>query len=161
MIRLRSFVLMAAAALALAACAPSVSPLYRDYEVRAVAASEEASPDVYARIRAALAEAGWTETEADAPNIVSTEPRQVSDWGLFRTEVALDVAPIGDRHVRVLFHPIRYSFLGGRTKISYLGRGARRSILPDLNAAFEEQGFEVLGTAKERDEQTRSDGEET
>lgn len=161
MIRLRNFVLMTTTALTLAACAPSVSPLYRDYEVRAVGASEEASPDVYARIRAALAKAGWTETEADAPNIVSTEPRQISGWGLFRTEVALDVAPIGDSHVRVLFHPIRYSFLGGRTKIGYLGRGARRSILPDLNAAFEEQGFEVLGTAKERDENNRSNDEET
>jgi len=161
MIRLRNFVLITTTALTLAACAPSVSPLYRDYEVRAVRASEEASPDVYARIRAALAKAGWMETEADAPNIVSTEPRQISGWGLFRTEVALDVAPIGDSHVRVLFHPIRYSFLGGRTKIGYLGRGARRSILPDLNAAFEEQGFEVLGTAKERDENNRSNDEET
>ena len=161
MIRLRNFVFITTTALTLAACAPSVSPLYRDYEVRAVRASEEASPDVYARIRAALAKAGWTETEADAPNIVSTEPRQISGWGLFRTEVALDVAPIGDSHVRVLFHPIRYSFLGGRTKIGYLGRGARRSILPDLNAAFEEQGFEVLGTAKERDENNRSNDEET
>ena len=54
MIRLRNFVLMTTTALTLAACAPSVSPLYRDYEVRAVRASEEASPDVYARIRAAL-----------------------------------------------------------------------------------------------------------
>ena len=161
MIRLRTFVLLAAASLTLAACAPSISPLYRDYEVRAVGASEGTSPDVYVRIRSALAEAGWTETEADAPNVVSTEPRSISGWGLFRTEVSLDVAPIGDSHVRVLFHPIRYSFLGGRTKISYLGRGTRRSILPDLNAAFEEQGFVVLGTPRERDERTTSDGEET
>ena len=161
MLRLRSFVLMAAAALTLAACAPSVSPLYRDYEVRAMGASEETSPDVYARIRVALAEAGWTETDADVPNVVSTEPRQVSGWGLFRTEISLDVAPIGDSHVRVLFHPIRYSLLGGRTKIAYLGRGARRFILPDLNAAFEEQGFVVLGTPRERDENNRSDDEET
>ena len=63
--------------------------------------------------------------------------------------------------MRVLFHPIRYSFLGGRTKSGYLGRGARRSIRPDLNAAFEEEGFEVLGTAKERDENNRSNDEET
>ncbi len=158
MIHFPASTLLAAVLLTLTACAPSVSPLFRDYEVRAITASQESSADVYMRIRAALTEAGWTETAADAPNIVSTAPRSISSWGLFRTEVSLDVAPIGDHHVRILFNPIRYSLLGGRTKIGYLSGGVRRSILPELNTAFEGQGFDVLGTATERDE-TSEDGE--
>ncbi len=161
MFRLRVIILGVALATSLAACAPSISPLFRDYEVRTLGSSAESSPDVFARIRTALVHAGWTEKEADAPNIVSTEPRPTSGWGLFRTEVSLDVAPIGDSHVRVLFHPVRYSVFGGRTKISYLGRGERGFILPDLNAAFEAQGFVVLGTPEERDDPNNSEDEET
>lgn len=143
--------------LALAACSPSIAPLYRDYEVRPPLAAAEAAgagADVHARIRAALAEAGWDEAPADAPNVVSTAPRRVSDWGLYRTDVTLDVAPLGGRHVRVYFHPVRTSALGGRTKLGYLSGGLRRALLPDLNAAFARQGFAVLGTPDERDEET-------
>lgn len=139
-------------ALALAGCSPSIAPLYRDYEVRTPA--EAAGGDVYTRIRTALAEAGWDVTAPDAPNVVSTTPREVSDWGLYRTEVALDVAPIGETHVRVYFNPVRYSILGGRDKLSYLSGGLRRALLPDLNAALARQGFVVLGTPRERDEET-------
>lgn len=142
-----------ALALALAGCSPSVAPLYRDYEVRAPSA-EAAGSDVYARVRAALAEAGWEVTEPGAPNVVSTAPRRISSWGLYRTEVALDVAPIGERHVRVYFHPVRYSILGGRSKLGYLSGGLRRALLPDLNAALARQGLVVLGTPRERDEET-------
>lgn len=161
MVRVRPIVFVATAALMLAACAPSISPLFRDYEVEAPSAQSPGSADVYARIRAALSESGWTETEAAAPNVVSTEPRSVSSWGLFRTEVTLDVAPIGDRHVRIIFTPTRHSVFGGRTKIGYLSGSVRRAILPELNAAFEQHGFVVLGTARERDENNRSADEET
>ncbi|MDX1439114.1 MAG: hypothetical protein R3284_04350 [Rubricoccaceae bacterium] len=134
-------------------CAPSVTPLYRDYEVNESHPTAQNEADVYDRIRTALEEAGWTETEADVPNVVSTEPRWSSSWAIFRIEVSLDVVPIGDEHVRILFHPTRHSILGGRTKIPYLDGGMRRRYLEDLNEAFAAQGFEVLGTAKERDEE--------
>ena len=150
-------------------CAPSFSPLYRDYDIepssgaaRADATNtdeeanredEKAAQEVYARIRAALSEAGWTEAEPAAPNVVSTEPRQLSDWGLYQVLVSLDVVPLGDRHVRVLFHPARRYFTGGRSKISYLDGGMRRALLPDLNEALEAQGFVPIGTPRERDEE--------
>jgi hypothetical protein len=142
----------------LAGCSPSIAPLYRDYEVRAPGPGRDAADvgaaDVYERIRVALREAGWEEDASEAPNVVSTAPRPISSWGLYRTEVALDVAPIGTHHVRVYFHPVRYSLLGGRTKLGYLSGGLRRALLPDLNAAFAAQGFEVLGTSRDRDEET-------
>jgi hypothetical protein len=146
-----------ALALLLAACSPSFAPLYRDYEARALPAGTidgAAEPGVFAHIRAALSEAGWEEVPADAPNVVSTAPRRVSDWGLYRTDVSLDVAPVGARHVRVFFHPVRSSVLGGRTKLGYLSGGLRRALLPDLNAALARHGFVVLGTPDERDEET-------
>jgi len=144
-------------------CAPSLSPLYRDYDVEPAAMNaspeederpaEEASGDIYDRIRAALAEAGWTQTPSAAPNVISTEPRELSDWGIYRVVVSLDVVPAGERHVRVLFHPARVYFTGGRSKIPYLGSGLRRALLPDLNEAFETQGLYPIGTPRERDEE--------
>ena len=149
-------------ALALSACAPSLSPLYRDYEVRtpapdSVSSAAPADADrhtLYARIRSALAEAGWAEVPADAPNVVSTAPRRISNWGLYRTELSIDVAPVGEDHVRVFFHPVRYTALGGRTSLGYLSSGLRRAVVPDLNTAFARHGLVVLGTPRERDEET-------
>ncbi len=160
----------------LVGCAPSFSPLYRDYDLDPVAPAdggaaadtagaveaadqeaatqqEVATEEVHARLRAALAEAGWTETAAPAPNVVSTEPRQLSNWGLYRVLVSLDAVPVGDRHVRVLFHPVRRYITGGRSKIPYLGSGLRRALLPELNRAFEAHGLTPIGTPRERDEE--------
>jgi hypothetical protein len=147
-------------------CAPSFSPLYRDYDVaprlgehaerrsfETVESSPEAYDAVHARIRAALADAGWTEAEPAAPNVVSTGPRELSNWGVYRVVVSLDVVPIGERHVRVLFHPVRRFLTGGRSKISYLDGSMRRALLPELNSAFEAQGFYPIGTPLERDEE--------
>ncbi|MEP0546221.1 MAG: hypothetical protein ABJF88_04765 [Rhodothermales bacterium] len=148
-----------------AGCAPSFSPLYRDFDVEpltdlslAERASLEAETtteqdDVYERIRMALAEAGWDEAPPASPNAVSTEGRQLSDWGLYRVLVSLDVVPIGDHHVRVLFHPVRRYFTGGRSKIPYLSSGLRQALLPELNEAFEAQGLYPIGTPRERDEE--------
>ncbi|MEM1041363.1 MAG: hypothetical protein AAGI91_01935 [Bacteroidota bacterium] len=143
-------------------CAPSFSPLYRDYDVEpaAVASASAAVPgekagaqDVRDRLRAALADAGWTEGTPSAPNVVSTESRTVNHWGLWRITVSLDAVPIGDRHVRVLFHPVRRYVTGGRSKLPYLGSGLRRALLPDLNEALAAHGFLPIGTPRERDEE--------
>ena len=150
---LRAFaLLLAVLALNLAACAPSIAPLYRDYEAQP-SDPRVGDSDVFARLRLALADAGWDEAPADAPNVISTTPRTLSSWGFYRTELALDVAPINERFVRVYFHPVRYSFLGGRSKIGYLSGGVRRAVMPALNEALEAQGFVVLGTPRERDEE--------
>lgn len=153
---------------ALAACAPSISPLYRDYEVEpaplASADVEAESRDarVRDRLRAALAEAGWTVGGPAAPNVISTEERGFGSWGLWRVLVSLDAVPVGDRHVRVQIHPVRRYITGGRSKIPYLGRSLRAAILPDLNEALETHGFHPVGTPRERDEeQTEEDIEGT
>lgn len=139
--------------LLLAACAPSVTPLYRDYEARGLAAdSGEAAADVLGRVRTALAEAGWAEATPLVAGTVAAAPRSVSDWGLYRTEVALDVTPIGGRYVRVLFHPYRRFITGGRSKLPYLGSGLARRLLTPLNEAFARHGLVALGTPRERDE---------
>lgn len=162
----RFFLLLCLAGIAATTgCAPSFSPLYRDFDVEPRAAGSVTaervstttdsgeSGDVYARIRTALAEAGWSEDEAAAPNVVSTQPRTLSDWGLYRVLVSLDVVPIGGQHVRVLFHPVRRYFTGGRSKIPYLNSGMRRELLPSLNEAFKAQGLHPIGTPRERDEE--------
>jgi hypothetical protein len=150
-----------------AGCAPSFSPLYRDFDIEPAAehtsgverasseagASMERDSAVYERIRAALAEAGWDEGDPAAPNVVSTQPRQLSNWGLYRVLISLDVLPIGDRHVRVLFHPVRRYFTGSRSKIPYLNSSMRQALLPTLNEAFEAQGLYPIGTPRERDEE--------
>jgi hypothetical protein len=150
-------------------CAPSFSPLYRDYDVEPVPNGDQVEyadsysgeahdrndlgDDLYARIRAALADAGWTETESTAPNAVTTEPRSLNNWGVYRVVVSLDVVPVGEQHVRVLFHPARRYFTGGLSKIPYLDSGLRRALLPDLNEAFSKQGLYPIGTPRERDEE--------
>jgi hypothetical protein len=150
-------------------CAPSVSPLYRDYDVvtppdagtesasigrnaETTSGAKLAGQDVYARIRVALADAGWVERPPVAPNAISTEPRQLSNWGLYRVLVSLDVVPVGDRHVRVFFHPVRRYFTGSRSKIFHLDGAMQRALLTELNATFEVQGLYPIGTPRERDE---------
>jgi hypothetical protein len=158
----RAFLALCLAAL-FVGCAPSLSPLYRDYDVEPAPAStsvgdteqstDEVDRGIYDRIRAALADAGWTEAPSAAPNVVSTEPRQLSNWGIYRVVVSLDVVPVGEQHVRVLFHPARIYFTGGRSKIPYLGSEMRSALLPELNEAFEAQGLYPIGTPRERDEE--------
>lgn len=146
-----------AAFLVVAGCAPSVSPLYRDYEIEpAVSASSSLENsaghvDVHARLRGALADAGWIVTEPASSHVLSTEAREFGSWGLYRVLVSLDAIPMGDRYVRVHFHPVRRYFTGARSKIPYLGRGLRSAVLPDLIEAFEAHGLLPLGIPHERD----------
>ena len=107
--------------------------------------------DIYARIRTALANAGWEETEPSARNVITTAPREFRNWGLYEVRVWLDVAPVNDRYVRVLFHPYRYYVTGTRGKVSHLNRSLRSAFLEDLNQAFSDQGLVAVGTPVERD----------
>lgn len=143
--------------LLLTGCAPSVSPLYRDYAVRpteGVASGPDAAAteEVYDRLRSALTAAGWTEAAPVAPNVLSTEPREFGHWGLYAVLVSLDVVPMYERYVRVQFHPVRRYVTGGRSKIPYLGGGLRQAILPELNEALEARGFQSIEVPRERDE---------
>lgn len=141
--------------LLLTGCAPSVSPLYRDYDVSPAAAAAPdptASEAIHERLRSALAAAGWTEAPPAAPNVLSTEPREFGHWGLYAVLVSLDVVPMYERYVRVQFHPVRRYVTGGRSKIPYLGGGLRQAILPELNEALEARGFQSIEVPRERDE---------
>ncbi len=131
----------------LSACSPSLSPLYRDFEVPSDSAT---TASVLPRLRTALSEAGWTVTDSVTPNVVATERKTLSDWGLYRVEVYLEAAPLGKDYVRVFVHPQRRFITGGRSKIQFMVPSLRRSILPELNEAMERQGLQMARSARER-----------
>ena len=128
-------------------CAGNLRPLYRDFEVT------EVEGDVYNRIDTALDASGWNQVEPNAPNVFATEARTVSNWGLYRIKVSLEVVPMNDEYVRVMVHPYRHYITGGRSKLTFLSRGLHNKVLTDLNRAFEEQGLQLVGTPIERDEE--------
>ncbi len=128
------------------ACSPSLSPLYRDYEV-----PEEGAP-IEQRVTTALADAGWDTVQVDVPNAITTEEKILSHWGLYKVTATLEVTPLGANHVRVFVHPYRRYLTGSKGKIPYLTPRLRSKFLTSLNAAFREQGLTVVGTPVERDE---------
>lgn len=127
-------------------CSPSMTPLFSDYEVHETGGDSV----LLERIEAALEDAGWTLAPPPTPNIVATERRKLSEWGLYRIEAYLEAAPLGNRHVRVFVHPQRRYITGGRSKMPFLARSLRRSILSDLDRTFEERGLIVARSARER-----------
>lgn len=130
----------------LAACSPSLSPLYSDYSVpKAVAPAT-----VEADIAAALTEAGWT-VDSSATEVLATQPRGFGNWGLYRVVVSLEVASFGDGYVRVLVHPYRHYFTGNRSKIPFLSGSLRRAVLNDVTEALENRGLTLEGNANSRD----------
>ena len=142
--------LLVAVTMGMAACAPSISPLYRDYDLRDAPAG-----DMPARIERALTDTRWRVVPSETPHVVATDTVTIRRWGLYRVEVAIEVAPVGDRYVRVLVHPYRKYFTGTRRKIPYFKRSLRRTILPGLTRAFEAQGLYAIGSAMERDKEAR------
>lgn len=141
--------LLVLAVLSLSACAPTISPLYRDYE-----SPEEQG--TMQRIETALVKAGWTLVPSDVPNTIATDEQTLSSWGLYKVIASLEVVPIGNEYVRVFVHPYRKYFTGSRSKIPFLNKSLQRAILVDLTNAFEAQGLEPLGTPRTRDEETAS-----
>lgn len=146
-LRLASYVLTGLLALSLNACSPSLYPLYRDYEVQ----TENRS--IAERIEDALTEAGWESIPASAPNAIATRERKVRTWGLYSVVVSLEAVPVGEGYVRLYVHPYRKYFTGNRSKIPFLKSSLRRTVLKDLNEAFQNQGLVALGTGVSRDRQ--------
>ncbi|WP_412062133.1 hypothetical protein [Rubrivirga sp. IMCC45206] len=136
------FVLLAT----LAACAPRLSPPYRDYEVRATEA------DVTDRLREAAEAAGWTVAESLDPAVVTTAPRDVGAGLTSSTSAALDLVPLDGGFVRVYVRAERRSVLGGRSKVYALDGAMRQRILGPLSEALAERGLVPLGTPRDRDE---------
>ncbi len=132
-------------AVTLTACAPTLAPLYNDYEIQTEAG------DVEQRITRALEAAGWAPTPADAPNAIATEERKLSNWVLYDVMVSLEAVPIGEDYVRLYVHPYRRYFTGSRSKIPFLKKGLRRAVLKELDPALEQQGLVAIGTSVSRD----------
>lgn len=132
--------------LALTACAPRLSPPYRDYEVRA-----EPS-DVTTLLQEAASDAGWALAESLDPAVVTTAPRQVASGLGSRTAAVLDLVPLDGGFVRVYVRAEKRSWLGGRTKVYALDGDLRRSVLGPLSTALSERGLVPLGTPRDRDE---------
>jgi hypothetical protein len=116
--------------------------LYRDYSVpEAVVQNEE----VLTRLQAALIDAGWQIAPEEIGNMVRTEPRTLSRWGLYKVTIYVEAVPIGSDYVRFYFHPYREYVTGGRSKIPFFNSRAQAEVLPDLTDALEEQGLHRLG----------------
>ncbi|HEX7072199.1 MAG TPA: hypothetical protein VF190_15410 [Rhodothermales bacterium] len=134
-------------ALGLSACAPSLTPLYRDFEMPA---DSMTTAEVIPILEAALTDAGWDIAEPTTPNVVATQRKTLSEWGLYRVEAYLEAAPLGGNYVRLFVHPQRRFITGGRSKIPFLVPSLRRSILPDINEAFQKHGLQMAKSARER-----------
>lgn len=131
--------------LSLSACAPTTSPLYRDFEVTAQ------DEEIQARLATALQDAGWNLTESSAPNALTTEERTVNAWGMYKVVAYLEAIPMGGSYVRVYVHPFRIYFTGNRSKIPFMNSSLQREILKDIYASFDQQGLIAIGTALDRD----------
>lgn len=136
------------AVVALAACAPRLSPPYRDYEVRSAAPPA----DLTASLADAARAAGWTLAPGDPPGIVSTAARRVATGAFSTTDAALDLVPLDGGYVRVLVRGERRSLLGGRTKVFTLTPSLRQAVLGPLSEALAARGLVALGTPRDRDE---------
>ena len=147
-LRSLSYILAGLLTLSLSACAPSLSPLYRDYEIQTL------DQPIAERIEAALTEAGWQSTPSSAPNAIATQERKVRSWGLYSVVVSLEAVPVGESYVRLYLHPYRKYFTGNRSKIPYLKKSLQRTLLKDLNETFKTHGLVAVGTGLERDRQT-------
>lgn len=134
-------------------CAPTMTPLYRDFEIQTDAGetmslSEE---DILEKIRAGFAEAEWEVAEGVTESTIETEPRTYRRWGIYDVQVHLEVVPVGGQHVRVMVHPYRVFFNDRSRQIGYLRGSLARSIMNDIEEPFEEQGLEFAGFAQARD----------
>ena len=133
-------------AAALAACTPRLSPLYRDYTVPDAIARDE---EVLVKLHAALVDAEWQIAPEQIDNLVRTEPRTVSRWGLYKVTVYLEAVPIGSDYVRIYVHPYREYVTGGRSKIPFFNRRTQAELLPALTEALEAQGLHRVGAPPE------------
>lgn len=148
-----------AAALCLAAtvwatgCAPRLAPLTRDY---ALAAADSLVPDSVRTARAmdraaeALRDAGWTPAPAGGLAL-TTDTRAGADWGLYDIRVSLDVLPLADGTVRLVFDPVRRYVWRTRTHIPYLPSGVLRTFVPPLDAALRAEGLVPQPSGAARD----------
>jgi hypothetical protein len=122
---------------ALVGCTPSVSPLFRDFEVRAAA-------DDPGLIREALEAAGWSIAPDTTSSYLRTLPRRFNERGIAASEVELEIVPMARQHVRVFIYAQRVYFFGHRGTLPYLSSGLRDRFVPQLSQAFGERGMVLV-----------------
>ncbi len=139
-----------AALVALSACAPRLSPPYRDYQP----VSAQAEPADRTRVLTeAAAAAGWSVAPSLDPAIVSTAPRRVASSLLSRTDASVDLVPLAGGFVRVAIRAEKRSTIfRSRSKVYALSPRLRDEILGELTAALRDRGLVPLGTPRDRDE---------
>lgn len=127
------------------ACAPRLTPPYRDFRV--------ASPDssLTERLREAATEAGWTLAPPPAVAVVATAPREIGG-GVSPTTAVVEMVPVSGDVVRVWVRGESRGVLGGRTKLYALTPSLRERMLGDLSAALSARGLRALDTPRDRDE---------
>jgi hypothetical protein len=139
--------------LAYAGCTPPTAPLYHDFEHSHQRQRDGQSTSyLLAPLAEALEAAGWTVRSSDVQGVIATEPRTVRQWGLYRIDVSLEAALVGESHVRVFIHPFRRFVTGGQSKLFALDGRLRRTLLPPLDHAFRDRGFTPLAPLRQRDE---------
>jgi hypothetical protein len=147
--------------LGVSACAPVLSPPYRDFEVRALpTAAASGDTTLTARLRASAEAAGWETVPSLSAGVVTTAPRPVGAGALSRTTAALDLVPVdGDppQFVRVVVRAERRSFLFGRSKVYALDGPLREAVLAPITEALAARGLFALGTPRDRDEDATDD----
>ena len=147
MLRSQTVLLVLAAAF-VAGCASTLSPPYRDYEIRTKVSGDSLTHQLVE----AATEAGWTTVSAESPRVVSTAPRPVKEGLLSKTSAAIDLVPLDGGFVRIYVRAEKRSVLGGRSKVFALDSGLRASILGPISTSLAERGLMALGTPRDRDE---------
>ena len=112
-------------------CSPSLHPLYKDYQHNF---DGHLPVDLIEEI---LIESGWKIVDSLSPNTVTTAQRRIRNWLVYKVIVHVEVIPISPKHARLLIHPYRVFITGTRSKIPFLRRSIRRSVISDLDQAFE------------------------
>lgn len=128
-----------------AACAPHLTPPYRDFRA--------AVPDssLTERMCEAATEAGWALAPAPTATIVTTAPRQIGG-GLSPTTAVLEMIPLSGDVVRVWVRGESRGVLGGRTKLYALTPSLRERMLGELSTALSARGLRALDAPRDRDE---------
>lgn len=131
----------------LSACAPRLSPPYRDFRV--------ASPDsaLADRLREAAVEAGWSLSPGPTTAVVTTAPRAVGA-SMSPTTAVLEMVPMSGDVVRVWVRGETRGLLGGRTKLYALTPTLRERTLSELSDALAARGLRALDAPHVRDEET-------
>lgn len=119
----------------LSGCLPRITANYRDFVT-------QDQPHALEMAQAALQETGWTLAAAPASGVLTTHPRALKDFGVYRLSAQAEVAVLDGRYVRVYLHTFRKYLISGRiSKVPYLERNTQTQLLKPLIEALQKRGL--------------------